>query len=58
MAEDPLVAVNRPGHHDQTLPQVADRGYIAVVEVLLHLIDSPLDRAAVHRVVAEVDHEI
>src|ERR1700685_1726413 len=57
VAEDSLVAVNRPGHDHQALSEVADRCCVAVAEVLLDLVDGPLDAAAVRRVVTKVARE-
>jgi hypothetical protein len=49
--------MNQPRNYDQALPEVVDRCCVAVVEVLLHLIDGPLDAAAVRRMVCKVDRE-
>jgi Mg-chelatase subunit ChlI len=56
VAEHPLVAVNWPGHDHQALTELGDRGWVAVAEVLLHLVDSPRE-STVDRVIRTVDRE-
>jgi hypothetical protein len=56
VTDEPLVTVNRAGHHHQALPQGGDRGCVLVVEALLNPVGGPLSPAPVHgAVVAEVD---
>jgi hypothetical protein len=58
VAEEPLVTVNRAGHHHQALPQGRDRGCVLVVEALLNPVGGPQSPAPVHGVVVEeVDPE-